>query len=456
MFRVIKSAVFIGGCVMLLGCNVLHASAQTASDSPEMDALISTLATGSDEAATAALLQLDAQSKWFLPRYEQVSDAVLNATGSLEKGELTEILDWRYFERTPFDRIFQNRKGDRRELLVFWMAECIRTAEPGSRKEEVLVLFAGLLDRLLAAENLTPEMTCDLLASFRLSIFYPFPVNIVPMKGGNLAIDLYLRNLGSPSEAVSKEAIEGLCRMGFCFPSRREEIRQSLVSAYPERTQHLTKPGASMSLSLPPFDAPMPEEEYFSLREMDALELTEVLRAQKFPLAGNSTEVIVLAILSQRAQKGDESTYEALFSFGEEMSDDFRGLDMITSTLGRGAAKFITDEDKSDAFLQFLATRVQQSAKKSEAIEVAAAVLHESFIVPLPGSPSGAPTIPGTAHAVQALETLAQQSTSPEQKGRIESHVSKIQEKQTKYENEMKKRQQPGKPVNAPAEQEGR
>lgn len=452
MFSVIRSPMLIACGIMLWSVTSLPVSGQPATVSPGIDALLNTLATGSDEAATAALLQLDSESEWFLPHYEQVADAVLNATGSLDKDQLDDLLKSRYFEHTPFDKLYKNRKDDRKELLVFWMAERIRMLAHSDRKEEILNYFLGLVDRLLAADNLTPEKTCNLLTSFRLSVFYPFPMNIVPIDGGDLAIDLYLRHLENPSEVVSKDVFYGLGRMGFCFPSRQEEIRQVLITSYPERSQHLKKPGASMSFSLPQYDAPLTEEAYFELRAMGAAQLTDELRSQIFPMAGNSKETIILTLLSERAEKGDELTYQALFLLGEEVSGNFRGLDKITSTLGRGAARYITDEEKADAFLQFLATRNQQSTKKSEAIEVAAAVLHEAFIAGLPGSAANAPPIPGTARAVQALEALAQQSTNQEQKDRIESHITKLQDNQTRYDNEMKKKQQRGTPVNQPSQ----
>lgn len=452
MFSVIRSSMLIACGIMLWSVMLLPVAGQAANASPAIDALLSTLATGSDEAATAALLQLDAEPEWFLPHYEQVADAILNATGSLGKDQLSRFRNWGDYDRTPFDELLRTKKVDRKELLAFWVAECIQGAPYGERKEQVLRHFLGLVEKMLSADNVTPETKCNLLTSFRRSVFYPSAMKIVPLNGGNLAIDLYLRHTDNSSEAIVKEVFNGLCRMGFSLPSRREEIRQALIAAYPERGQFLKERDANMSLTLPPSDAPITEEEYFSLLGMDGTQLADVLRSQEFPMAGDSREIVVLKLLEQRAEKGDESTYEALFSLGEEVSDSFQGLDMITSTLGRGAARFNTDEEKADAFLSFLATRVQQSAKKSEAIEVAATVLHEAFIAGLPSRAANAPPIPGTARAVQALEALAQQSTSQEQKDRIESHITKLQDNQTRYDNEMKKRQQRGNPVNQPSQ----
>lgn len=197
MFSVIRSPMLIACGIMLWSVTSLPVSGQPANVSPGIDALLSTLATGSDEAATAALLQLDSESEWFLPHYEQVADAVLNATGSLDKDQLRRFRDWGDYDRTPFDKFLQNKYVDRKELLAFWVAGCIQAAPYGERKEEVLNLFLGLVEKMLSADNMAPETLCNLLTSFRHSVFYPFSMNIIPEHGGELAIELYLRSLVS-------------------------------------------------------------------------------------------------------------------------------------------------------------------------------------------------------------------------------------------------------------------
>jgi len=411
--------------IVLVGVTTLLFAGQAVSESSDIDLLLNRLATGSDAEATAALLELDADPGWFLEHYGQVADAVLNATGSLEPDRLVGFLPLSHYSDTPFEKFLRyGEKVERRELLLFWVAERIRSTPTGEEKEAVLEHFLGRVEGLLGEDGVTPEQMCNLLTSFRHSIFYPFAMFVVPQQGSDLAIDLYLKHLEHPSELVAKEVYRGLCRMAFCVPARQVEVRGALIEAYPGREQALQIPGY-MSLTIPSSSAPIEEAEYISLRGMSAERLVDVLRSQRFPRAGNTTEFIVMAFLKERAERGDESTYKALFSLGKEVSDSPIGLDMIAATMGRGASTYITDEEKADRILWLVERQVQQSREVSKAIRLAVMMLHETYIA---GVNTAREPVPGTERAIQALLMLSQQSVADEQESQIQSLITRLRD----------------------------
>jgi len=355
-------------CVCLGALVGLARASSASSDAPvpaddtgssDLAALVTTLKIGSDESATAALMQLDAEPGLFLDRYELLADAARNAVGVFDKDGLDELVR-RHRDPGALRALMRDTSVSRQDLLVTWIGIQIRETPHGLRKEEVVSGFLKLVRGMLASAHSAPDTRRNLLAAFRLSIFYPPYRYVVPSQGRDFAIDLYLEYLNDPDEEVRNEVFSGLCLMGFCSPARQEEIRQTLIEAYPKRARFIQreKDKDRMCLESPPYASPISEEEYFRILQMGPAQLADLYRLDGYRTWGHVRPRIVLNLLQEKAREGDDAAYDALFTIAEDGPWSLR-LPEVPQFLAR-TPKVDNDEQRVDRLLQLVESRFEE------------------------------------------------------------------------------------------------